>query len=123
MCVEEVVKERRGVLQRVGDIEGCGRLVRDLERLLVCRDLAERRCEAWRVTGQKRAGRVREVLALARDRELDERRDDRREHRERDRDDRDDGAATAAVAIAASTLCPEERAPHHIGEERDRSDE
>src|SRR3954467_8419825 len=98
MGVEEVVKEGRCVLQGVGDIEGCGGLVRDLERLLVCRDLTKGRREPGWVTGEEGSRSVGEVLALSRDRELYERRDDRREDRERDRDHRDDGATTTAVA-------------------------
>src|SRR5438309_1501908 len=108
MGVEEVVKERWGVLQRIGDVKGCGRLVRHLERLLVCRDLAERGREARRVTGEERAGRVGEVLALPRHGELDERRDDRRQYSERYRDDRDDRAPAPTITIASAA--PIERA-------------
>src|SRR2546425_12333345 len=115
-----MVKEGRRVLERVCEVQRGRRLVRDFERLLVCRDLAESRDKPWRVTCQERTRRVRQIFALPRDRELGEGRDDRREHRERDRDDSADrGAATAVSAPAAA---PEHPPPPPIGEERDGAD-
>src|SRR5205814_933447 len=64
MCVEEVVKERRGVFQWIGDIKGSGGFVGHLKRLLVCCDLAKGGGEARWVASQKRARCVGEVLAL-----------------------------------------------------------
>src|SRR5256885_3954375 len=90
MGVEEVVKERRSVLQRVRDVQGGRGLVRDLKWLLVGGDLAKRGRKPRRIPRKQRTGSVREVLALPGDGELDERRDDRLEHVKRDRDDRDD---------------------------------
>src|SRR5438552_16858531 len=97
MRVEKVVEEGGRVLQGIGDVQRRGRLVRGFERLGVRGDLAHRRREARRVACEERTRGVGEVLALARDRKLNERGDDRGEHREVDRDP---GAARVAAYVA-----------------------
>ena len=97
--------------ERLDDVEALGRLV-DLhrDRLAALLEPQQRRGEALGVAADLGAGRVGRVLALAGDRELDDRRGDRGEQDQRQRGDQ----AQRALVVAAE---PQQ----HVAEVGDRA--
>ena len=88
--------------ERVDEVEVLRRLGGRVQRVGVAADLLEGAGEAFRVAREQRAGGVGEVLALARDGEGDEARDDRREDDADQRDEQDDAGAVAVLVAVAS---------------------
>ena len=99
------------------------RRVRDAGRdLRVQLEPLERERHALGVARDLGRGGVGQVLAPSRERELQQRRGDRREDRGREHADQDERVAAAVAAVAARAA--EERQPQdEVGDERDHADE
>src|SRR5581483_8074304 len=105
--------------QRVHDEEVSGRGARVQRKSLVRGlELLERRREGERVADGARARLVRRVLAAARDRELDERRGERREDHHGE-----ELEPAAAVALVALHAAEDHRPASHRGEHHDGAGE
>ena len=88
--------------ERVRDKEVRRGVVRTLHLSAVPCYLLERARKPIRVARQKRTGRIREELPLARDGELNEHADDRREYDEHDTNERESSAGVAVTSATAS---------------------
>ena len=108
------------VAQRRLDVEVRGRAGDLLQRVLVVAQLAERAREALRVARDLGGRRVRQVLAPAGQRHLQERGADRGQDQRRDADD---GADRAEAAVAPPPAA-EQRHPHDdVRDQRDDADQ
>ena len=126
-CVlNRLFKARLVLVERVGEVEVRRGLVRCLERVRVGGDLLERAGQGVRVAAEKRARGVGQVLALPRDRELDELRRDGREDGEDDRhDDEDELQRCRRCPCCCLRLPAAEPRPAHeeVGQQRDQPHE